>query len=368
MDCCLRCLPRFGLWPLTHIGLLTVVTAFCGLPANRLSAQGPAVRLDVPAIVIAEPVNPLVVTAPLMGGELMRLRVPVSSVIGPEYQGIVRELLIELSSPGQTMRVVDFWPRNETYSQYEGTVSVESLRKKDEHFAFNLGAAYPGVGQAQASGDYRNQLNVQESYQRRPPVQTLTSSGTIRQGFGVFYKFRPGPVDVMEGARDIAVLVEVPRGWRADLLQVRMTASGVANSGASSNQSARIIAAEQFWISTHREGDGEAAAQALDHVRQERHLRGLAATKRREVEKRSLPTLWHKVGAALDVVDSRIPQDYLDAVIFGPERPQFDQGTQRLPVDLRVAILDYWDQRSALLALSIAPTPAARDVTMAQAN
>lgn len=335
-----------------NAGSFIVGVLVSSLPVIGWSAQGAAVVFDVPAIVVAEPVNPLVVSAPTMGGDLMRLRIPVSSVIAPEYPGTVSELLVELSSPGQTLRVVDFWPKNETYSQYEGTVSVETSRKKDEHFQFNLAAAYPGIGQAAASGDYRNQLNIQESYQRRPPVQTLTSAGTIRQGFGVFFKFRPGPVDLVEGSRDIAILVEVPVGWRADLLQVRLTATGAANTAVNAPRQPRIVASDQLWITTHREGDVAAAAQALAYVRQERYLRGLAASRNKEVDKRSLPTLWHKMGAAMELVDSRIPTDYLSAAIFGPAKPQFDQGTQRLPVDLRVAILDYWDQRAQLLSLT----------------
>ena len=352
MDCFVAYTPNAGLLSLAKCGLLSVVTVLSGLQANWLSARSPLVAFDVPAIVVAEPVNPVVVSAPTTGGELMRLRIPVSSLIAPEYSGSVTELLVELSSPSQTLRVVDFWPKNEIYSEYEGTVSVEASRQKDEHFSFNLAAAYPGIGQAAAGGDFRNKLNVQESYQRRPPIHTLTSSGTIRQGFGVFFKFRPGPLDCVEGSRDIAILVEAPRGWRADMLQVRMTATGVASSGAYNNQQSRLVATDQLWIATHREGDGAAAAQALNYVRQERRLRGLAANQHKEVEKRSLPTFWHKMGVAMDVVDSRIPVDYLSAAIFGPAKQQFEQGTQRLPVDLRVAILDYWDQRAQLLSMA----------------
>jgi hypothetical protein len=113
-----------------------------------------------------------------------------------------------------------------------------------------------------------------------------------------------------------------------------------------------VLSQSRLWITTHREGDGAAAAQAQDYVRHERHLRGVAASQRREIDERSLPTFWHKAGAALNVVESRIPEDYLTRVIFGRSNPRFDDGSGRLPVDLRVAILDYWDQRGRLLSLS----------------
>lgn len=318
--------------------LATCVQAFAGNP----------VAFDVPAIVVAQRINPTVVTQPTLGGDLYRLNIVVSTYNAPDYRGSINEYAIELLSPTQSLRVVDFWPKNETYTELEGTVKVDSHRTKDEHFNFNVGASYPGVGSANANGDYRNQLNVEESYTRKPPMQTLTSSGTLHQGYGVFFKFRPGPVDVMEGSKQVAVLVEVPRGWRADLLQVVMTAAGVPEG----NSRQQVLSQSRLWITTHREGDGAAAAQAQAYVQQERHLRGVAASAHHEVEKRSLPTFWHKAGAALNVVDSRIPEDYLTRVIFGRTNRSFSDGSGRLPVDVRVAILDYWDQRDGLLVMS----------------
>ncbi len=331
---------------------LFVLTVWFGLASSAsLQAQELAVAFDVPAIVVAQPVNPEIVQAPLMGGQLMRLRIPVSTVIAPGYQGSIAEYLIEFDSPGQTMRVVDFWPKNETYSELEGTIDIEASKQVDEHFSFGLAAAYPTIGSANAKGDYLNHTNVQERYQRRPPMQTLTSSGTIHQGFGVFFKFRPGPVDVLEGARDVALLVEVPAEWRADMLRVKMTAVEVHN-GSSYSNTRKVVASSQLWMTTHREGDGSAAAQALAYVHNERALRGLAASQQQQIAQRSTPTIFHKVGAALDVVETRIPQNYLASVIFGPASNQFNSGMQRLPVDLRVAILDYWQQRSQLLDLA----------------
>jgi hypothetical protein len=306
------------------------------------------VAFDVPAIVVAEPVNPAITTAPMTGGDLYRLRFTVSTYLSPEYRGSITDYAIELQSPTQSLRVIDFWPKNETYTPYEGTVKVDANRQKDEHFAFNLSAAYPAVAEASASGDYRNQLNIQESYIKKPPMQTLTSSGTIHQGYGVFYKFRPGPVDVLEGSKEVAILVEAPKGWRADLLQVVMTAAGTDNNG----NSPRVISQSRLWITTHREGDEAAAAQAQVYVHQERRLRGMAASQQGEIAKRSYPSFWHKAGAAINVVDSRIPSDYLVRVIFGRANRAFDDGSNRLPVDLRVVILDYWEQRDLLLSLS----------------
>jgi hypothetical protein len=246
------------------------------------------------------------------------------------------------------MRVLDYWPKNETYSATEGTIKVDARRQKDEHFKFDLGASYPTIGSAQASGNYRNNLNVQESYIRKPQLQQLTSSGTIHQGYGALFKFRSGPVDLLEGSREIAILFEASPNWRADLIQVLMTAVGQS----SSFGRPQVLAQSRQWVTVHREGDAAAAAQAARYVQYERALRSLAASQGKQVAERTWLTLWHKAGSALNLVESKIPIDYLDRALFGAASRDGADGTERLPIELRVAILDYWQERERLCNLA----------------
>ncbi len=329
------------------------ITFTMSLPSFLTAQERSFVEFDAPAIVVAVPVNPAVVDAPTTGGELMRLHFPVSTYISTEFRGVVSEYVVEIESPEQTLRVIDFWPKNEVYSDIAGTVAVASSQQKDVDFSLNLAGAYEPFGRGTASGNYHNTLNHQETYERKPPMQILTSSGTLHRGYGVFFKFRPGPFPVLEGVRDVAILVEVPRGWRADMLRVSMHAVGRTSSNSARTQT---IGNAQLWTTTHREGDSAAAAQASQYVSQERTLRALAASNRNQIDDRSLPTIWHKVGAALDVVQPRIPSDYLSQVIFDADNRRFERGTERLPVDLRVAVLDYWEERSRLMSLA---TPSA---------
>jgi len=331
---------------------LVLIVSLC----SHTSADEPTViGFDAPAIVVAVPVNPAVVEAPTMGGQLMRLRLPVSTYISPEFRGEVTEYVVEIESPTQSMRLIDFWPKNEVYSDIDGTVAVARSQQKDVDFAFNVAGAYEPFGRGTASGNYHNTLNHQESYQRKPPMQVLTSSGTIHRGYGVFFKFRPGPSPLLEGAREVALLVEVPQGWRGDMLRITMRAAG-RGSGSSSART-QALAQSQLWTTTHREGDSVAATQAQRYVAQERKLRALAASSSEQIVNRSLPTLWHKLGASLEIVEPRIPADYLSRIIFGAANQRFEGGKERLPVDLRVAALDYWEERQRLMSLAAASAP-----------
>lgn len=310
----------------------------------------PAVYFDAPAIVIAEPINPAVVELPTMGGELLRLRIPVSTFQDPEFRGQVFEYVVEIESPYQSLRVLDFWPKQEVYSEIDGTVSVESSQEQDRKVNFSLSGAYEPFGRGAVQGDLQHKSKVQERYQRKPAMQVLSASGTIHRGYGVFFKFRPGPLPVLEGVRDLAILAEVPRGWRADMLQITMRAVGSPTANASRPQS---LGESRLWMTTHREGDQAAAAAATRYVTQERMLRSLAARNQARIQDKSLPTFWHKLGASLDVIEPKIPSDYLTQVIFSRSNQFYDNAaTNRLPVDLRVAVLDYWETRHALVSLA----------------
>ncbi len=338
---------------------LLLATTVLTLTTPASASDVAAVSFDAPAIVIAEPINPAVVELPTMGGDLVRLRIPVSTLQVAEFRGQVQEYVVEILSPYQTVRVLDFWPKHEVYSEIDGTVNVESSQQRDSNLNFSLSGAYEPFGRGAVQGDYHNKSSVQEHYHRKPPMQVLTSSGTVHRGYGAFFKFRPGPLPVLEGVRDLAILAEVPRGWRADMLQITMRAVG--NQANSSRP--QSLGEARLWMTTHSEGDQAAAAAATRYVTQERALRSLAAYNQARVQDKSLPTFWHKLGASLDVIEPKIPSDYLSQVIFGMNNEFYDNpATNRLPVDLRVAVLDYWDVRNALVHLAGGQTPAPRAV------
>lgn len=330
-----------------------VSLAVAVLAGSVQAGQMSVVGMDVPALVVAEQVNPAVVQSPNMGGKLLRVKIPVSTLVSPEFTGTVSEYLLEIYCPQQSMRVVDYWPKNELYSEVAGNVSVQSTYHKDSHFSFKVSGAYEPFARGQAAGEFNERADVQQSYERKPPMQVLTAAGTAQQGFGVFFKFRPGPLPQLEGQREIAVLFEVPLQWRADMLQATMRAVG-------QNGSSRLVTLgeQRLWMTVHQEGDQAAAAQAQRYVVLERNLRALAASSQKQVEDQALPTVWHKMGAALEVVEPKIPQDYLSQILFSfsasasADRHKLTQATQRLPVNLRVAILDYCDQRDLLLGMA----------------
>ena len=331
---------------ISKLALLISLVACGGVQAVEKQAVG----FDVPAIVVAQQVDPLVVQQPQEGGKFIRLRFPVSTFTTPDFSGEITEYVVHLECPYQSMRIIDFWPRDEVYSQIAGNVAVESKQQTDSELQLGLSAGIEPVGRGTASGTYSKNSSVLERYERLPPLQTLTSSGTIHRGSGVFFKFRPGPSPDLEGSRELAILAEVSEHWRADMLLVTMQAAGKASK---SSYRRGVINTTRLWMTVHQEGDMAAAAQARRFLTQERSLRALAASRQQEVDRKAMPTLLHRIGAALDVVEPRIPGDYLRQVIFGPRSQYLEGDSHRLPLDLRIAILDYWEQRDAMAHLAL---------------
>lgn len=318
---------------------------------SAVAGSPQAVHFDAPAIVVAEPLDASVHNSPTSGGSFLRIKLTVSTLINPEYRGNLDEVVVSISSPSRALKVVDFWPKTELYSQVQGTITVANEMQKNQNFAFAVAGGYEPFVRGNANGDFHSQQQVQEKYQRQPPMQMLTSSGTLDRGYGAFFKFRPGPTPVLEGDRELALLVEAPLGWRADLLHVRMQAVSQASNGFGGVEMQNVGSAE-LWTAAHLLGDNEAARLARRYIDTEQTVRRMADANSQAIQQRSLPTVFHKVGAALDVVQPKIPTSYLHDILFNLNVRYFNDATAKLPVDMRVAALDYWDERARLMALA----------------
>jgi hypothetical protein len=54
-----------------------------------------------------------------------------------------------------------------------------------------------------------------------------------------------------------------------------------------------------------------------------------------EIQRRAMPTVVHRVGALLDMYDPRIPDTWLDRLVYGPAQIQDLEFVRYLPDDVR---------------------------------
>ncbi len=276
--------------------LASIASVACLSFASNVSSAGApqAVAFDAPAIVVAEPLDASVHNSPSTGGTFLRLKITVSTMIHPEYRGNIDELVVSIDSPSLALRVIDFWPKTEMYSQVQGTITVANEMQRNQNFAFNVAGGYEPFVRGNANGDFHSKQQVQENYQRQPPMQLLTSSGTVNRGYGAFFKFRPGPTPVLEGDRELALLVEAPAGWRADLLHVSMQAVGQASNGFGGVEK-QTLGSTELWTAAHLLGDEEAAGRARRYMSTEQAVRRLASTNSHTIQQRRYPLCFTKL-------------------------------------------------------------------------
>jgi len=318
-----------------------------------------AVQFDVQPLAPAVEVAAESLPRQMPASRLVQIKFDVSTIVPPEFHGAFEEALIKIVTRKPSVQVADYWPRTEMYSSIATPLSVAENYDRIRQASIQGVGGYPGVGSANGHAYFHDELKRNVLYEQRPPMQLLTAAGTIDRRSGVYFKLRSTPQTALEGARTFKLILEVPNAWRGDVLEFHAVAYGRKN--ADSNQSSKQLGEERFLVAVYNEGDQEAAEYAMTFVLQQSHLRNMANQYASAIQKRAYPTPVHKLGQVLDIYEPLVPNDYLDQWIFGSVT---EQPNRRLPVDLRVAMLDFIDSRVVIETLA-GPTRSVSKMSLA---
>jgi hypothetical protein len=332
--------------------MLRVMTfSILGLSAGAIAVGQEPVRFDAPLIVSADPLpwEHSGYQASIPGTQLVSIRIRMSAQVPARTQERLDELLFQVRSGSGQMRVVDHWPRTQTVSHVQGPIDVSSTNYQQQHFSLRAIGGSPGVGTAQGSLQRDAVETLQRTYAEKPKLATHLSSGTLDRGSGVFWQLRPSPEQSIEGDRDYWLLCEVPQNWKGDLLEV--TADAAASPG-NAKPSSRPLGSRRFMVAVYLANHVEAYQKATRFVEYERRLRQSAVRYQQQISQRQAPTPLHRLAQSLELSEPAIPKQWLDYVLFEPDVNYIDDKTAELPVDVRVAILDYIDNKQALLKLA----------------
>ena len=332
------------------MSFIVAISSWTSAVSSIAEGQEP-VRFDAPLVVSADPLpwEHSGYQPSIQGTRLVSIRIRMSAQVPVRTQDRIDELLFQVRSGSGQMRVLDHWPRTQTVNHVQGAIIVSSTNYEQQHFSLRAIGGSPGVGTAQGAMQRDAVETLARNYAEKPQLATHLSSGTLDRASGVFWQLRPSPEQSIEGDRDYWLLCEVSQNWQGDLFEV--TASAAANPG-QTNKGSRPLGSRRFMVAIYLADNTEAYQRAERFVEYERRLRQSALRYQDQISKRQAPTPLHRIAQSLDLSEPSIPKQWLDYVLYEPNVNYIDDKTAELPVDVRVAILDYIDNKQALLQLA----------------
>ncbi|QDS92133.1 hypothetical protein FF011L_08690 [Roseimaritima multifibrata] len=333
-----RCLP-----------LLTALTL-----TTALTAADPTIRFDLPPLAVADSVVPCETANPLPGQQLVRIPLRISALIDSPRSPRVDQIMVRVFSLDAQASVADYAPRTEVSSPYEGGMEVSRSNEKSQSMGLSIKGGYPSVADGSMLGDMGKKETESVKYKRVAPVEVVAASGTLGRGKGVYFKLRATALQVLEGDKQFELLLSVPLSWRGGLLDVSITADSTKSTFAGLDSETVRVGQASFIVATFLDCDPAVRRAAMELVKSESRLRKLAS-QTPPSRKSSVPSLFRHVVNVLDKSEPQISADWLGQVLRGRVDPHVDRSIRSLPVDVRVAILDYQDAQQAFL--NPAPNP-----------
>ena len=307
------------------------------------------VAFDVNQMAPARESNSIGLMRQLPNSRMVEVQLDVSALFTPGDAAIVTEYTVRMVSRHEDVQVADYSPRTEMQSDVFGPMQISQEGDRVREAAIRGVGGYPGVGSAQGYAYYHDNSHETVHYAKKPSLELVNAAGTLERRRGVYFKVKQSSQTTLEGARPFRIVFEVPNSWRADLLDVTIEAAGLENAH---SKRPRVLSTQQFVVALYQEFDENAANTATRYVRQQENLKQFAKTYARTIEQRSYPTPIHKLGAKLDIYEPSIPQQWLESLVYQQGVSYNMTKLSHLPVDVRVAIMNYLDQKHLMESLS----------------
>jgi len=323
-----------------------------GVMAVQSLAQ---VHFDVNSSAPVRSLHPNGTFSQFPNSRLVAVDFDVSTLFQPGVAQSTREILIQCMSRREGVLIVDYSPKTELQTDVFGPMQVVQEQDASRDMALQGLAGYPGIGSATGSWNQSEFQRQSIQYAQRPSLELTLASGSLQRQRGVYFKIRPNSQSTLEGSKTFSLVLSVPANWRADLLDVTVQAAGI---DPRAGRRETVLAKQSFVIGIYQQNDAVAAQAIAEYVKQQSNLSRSVKTYAKKIEQRTYPTPFHKLGAKLDLYEPEIPENWLDAVIYKPAgnsyatTHQLQMRLAALPVDVRVAVMNFQDQKARIESLA----------------
>lgn len=322
------------------------------LAAAMARADVPRVQFDVSPLVGCRDVTPAEFKKVNPDEKLVEARFEISSLIGAGEESDLLEYLYHIVSCQRTIQVVDYLPKTTLATDVVGSIGIDNQKEKTQSLGLSLKGHFQDVvdGSVSGSAGKRNAERVQ--YERMPPLELLSASGTIHRGAGAYFKLKPSPRTSLEGAKEFVLVLRVPATWRGDYVRIECRAIGYRRGVVRHLDELTTCGQAYFSVALFAEGDVGAKAAAQQLVRGEQQFRDAVAAHQKQIQEGRYPTRVHKLGSLFSVVEPKIPDSWFTQMLNSPPDAQPARYTRYLPAPVRDTSQHYKEAKKRLHQLN----------------
>lgn len=325
------------MFPITHARLsvlmLVVITA-SALPA------GNAIQFDVPPTVVAIPV------ADDAGRDLIECPLRVSSLIASPSSPRIDQWLIVCQPRNADMTIVDYCPKTGSASNIEGPIVVKKTDESSLNFGLSVSGDLAGIAGGNIGADRGDKQTDSRQYSLKATQHAVTASGTINRGRAVYFKWRRSANQILEGDKTLKLIFQVPDHWRGSLIDIFITAQSEKSTLGGLDKQIKTMGQSNFVVAIHRDGDQQAANLSRQLADAEHSLRHIASEHPAKPAKvSSLSGMLKSVAVKSDLHPAGPTNGWVGRLLQGEADPYLDKEIQRLPMETRLAVLDYCQVR-----------------------
>ncbi|MCA9268794.1 MAG: hypothetical protein KDA41_10005, partial [Planctomycetales bacterium] len=194
--------------------------------AAAARADAPHVAFDVAPTVACRDVTPPEFAELHPDERLIEAPLAISSLLENGQESDLVEFLYVVDSPSQSMRVEDYLPKTTLATDVVGSIGVERHKDDSRTLGLNVAGDVSNHLKATATGNATHSRAEKTVYERMPPLELLSASGTMQRGAAAYFKLKPSPRTSLEGAKEFLLVLRVPATWRGDFIRVQCDALG----------------------------------------------------------------------------------------------------------------------------------------------